>query len=52
VLDQRWSGEMVNGLRVYGTDAYQTGFLLSVAWSILTVVLLAFTRETSCRQSA
>ena len=52
VLDQRWGGQLVNGLRVYGVDAFQTGFLLSVAWSILTVLLLAFTRETNCRQSA
>jgi sugar phosphate permease len=52
VLDQRWGGQLVNGLRVYGVDAFQSGFLLSVAWSILTVLLLAFTRETNCRQSA
>ena len=52
VLDQRWGGQLVNGLRVYGVDAFQSGFLLSVAWSILTVLLLTFTRETNCRQSA
>jgi len=52
VLDQRWDGQLVNGLRVYGVGAFQTGFLLSVAWSILTVLLLAFTRETNCRQNA
>jgi sugar phosphate permease len=52
VLDQRWGGQLVNGLRVYGVDAFQSGFLLSAAWSILTVLLLAFTRETNCRQSA
>jgi MFS family permease len=52
VLDQRWGGQLVNGLRVYGVDAFQSGFLLSVAWSILSVLLLAFTRETNCRQSA
>jgi sugar phosphate permease len=52
VLDQRWGGQFVNGLRVYGVGAFQTGFLLSVAWSILTVLLLSFTRETNCRQDA
>jgi sugar phosphate permease len=52
VLDQRWGGQFANGLRVYGVGAFQTGFLLSVAWSILTVVLLALTRETNCRQDA
>ena len=50
VLDQRWTGQMVNGLRVYGVGAFETGFLLSVAWSVVTVVLLAATRETRCRQ--
>lgn len=52
VLDQRWGGQLVNGLRIYGVSAFQSGFLLSAAWSILTVLLLAFTRETNCRQSA
>jgi sugar phosphate permease len=52
VLDQRWSGQLVNGLRVYGVDAFQTGFLLSMTWSALTVFLLASTRETNCRQRA
>lgn len=52
MLDQRWSGQLVNGLRVYGVDAFQAGFLLSVAWSILTVVLVSFTSETSCRQGS
>ena len=52
VLDQRWGGQLANGLRVYGVGAFQTGFLLSVAWSLLAIVLLAFTRETNCRQKA
>jgi sugar phosphate permease len=50
MLDQRWSGQMVNGLRVYGVEAFQVGFMLSVTWSVLTVVLLSLTRETNCRQ--
>ena len=52
MLDQRWSGQVLNGLRVYGVDAFQTGFLLSVSWSLAAVVLLGFTRETNCRQRA
>ena len=51
VLDARWSGEVVNGLRVYSPEAFRSGFLLIVAWASLTVVLTACTRETSCRPS-
>jgi len=50
VLDTHWSGEMINGLRVYTPGAFRSGFLLIVAWSTLTVVLTALTRETHCRQ--
>ena len=50
VLDQRWSGGTVNGLRVYGPDAFGSGFLLIVAWAALTLVLTSCTRETYCRQ--
>ena len=51
VLDRRWSGQVVNGLRVYQPDAFRSAFLLIIAWSALTAVLIAFTRETHCRQA-
>jgi len=50
VLDARWSGALVNGLRAYGPDAFRSGFLLIVGWAALTVMLTAFTQETHCRQ--
>ncbi|HEV3215003.1 MAG TPA: MFS transporter [Vicinamibacterales bacterium] len=52
VLDRRWSGAIAGGLRVYHAGDFQAGFLLIVAWSILTIVLVAFTRETFCKQAA
>jgi MFS family permease len=52
VLDQRWSGQIVNGLRVYGVDAFQAAFLLIVAWSLLACLLIGLTRETHCKPSA
>ena len=52
VLDARWSGELVNGLRVYNADAFRAGLLLIVGWSALTAILIAFTRETYCRQAS
>jgi len=52
VLDQRWAGAMNNGVRIYSVDAFQAGFAMIVAWSVLTCLLIACTRETRCRPSA
>ncbi len=51
MLDRQWSGEMANGIRVYQTGAFQTAFLLIVAWSVLSCVLVTFSRETNCKQN-
>ncbi len=32
MLDRRWQGEMLEGARVYGLDAYRFGFGLMPAW--------------------
>jgi predicted MFS family arabinose efflux permease len=52
ILDRTWSGDMVEGLRIYGLSAFETGFLLIIGWSILACVLVGFTKETHCKQSA
>jgi hypothetical protein len=49
MLDRHWGGALVEGIRVYGQAAYQAGFALMVAWTVLALVLLCFTRETHCR---
>jgi MFS family permease len=49
-LDRFWSGRTVEGVRVYDFAAYQAGFSLVLAWGALSLVLLAFARETRCRQ--
>ena len=51
VLDERWSGELANGLRLYSAAAFRAGFLLIIGWAFLTVILTALTRETHCRQA-
>ncbi|MGP1676081.1 MAG: MFS transporter [Burkholderiales bacterium] len=51
VLDQRWTGALVNGVRVYNFDAYRAGFTLMLAWLAAALVLLVFVRETHCRQT-
>src|SRR5206468_230526 len=46
VLDARWIGAMANGVRAYSVDAFQAAFVMIVAWSLLSCLLIAFTQET------
>jgi nitrate/nitrite transporter NarK len=52
VLDRHWNGALAGGVRLYDFAAYRAGFALMLAWCALSLVLLAFTRETGCRQPA
>jgi MFS family permease len=52
ILDQKWSGQMAGGMRVYGVDHFQAAFLLIAAWAVAACLLIGFTRETHCRPSA
>jgi len=52
LLDRRWSGAMAHGVRVYGATAYRDAFAVMLIWSLASVVLLALTRESHCRQLA
>jgi sugar phosphate permease len=51
-LDRRWSGLVANGVRLYTVDAFTAAFAMIVAWSLLSCLLIAITRETDCRQTA
>ena len=50
MLDRSWDGTVANGVRIYGFDAYQAGFALMLIWTVASLVLVSFTRETYCRQ--
>ncbi|MBU0464987.1 MAG: MFS transporter, partial [Proteobacteria bacterium] len=50
ILDYHWTGQMIDGVRIYSLDAYEYGFIPMMAWIILSVGLLFFTKETHCRQ--
>jgi sugar phosphate permease len=50
VLDRFWTGDTMDGVRIYGIAAYQAGFSLLIGWSMLAFILIFFTRETHCRQ--
>ncbi len=52
LLDRQWSGQIVNGARVYTVHDFQIAFLLVTGWAVLTCVLTSLTRETSCAQTA
>ena len=52
VLDMNWNGTVAAGTRYYEFEAFQRGFALMFAWGLLSLVLLAFTRETYCRQAS
>jgi MFS family permease len=51
VLDRNWSGALAEGARVYDFAAFRAGFSPMLAWLALSFLLLAFTRETHCRQT-
>jgi predicted MFS family arabinose efflux permease len=51
VLDRNWTGGLENGVRVYDFGAYRLGFTLVFVWGAISLVLLAFARETRCRQA-
>jgi MFS family permease len=51
VLDRSWDGTFAEGVRVYDFAAYRAGFSPMLAWLVLSLLLLAFTRETHCRQA-
>ncbi len=50
VLEQHWTGLTANGARVYGVEAFQAAFLLSVGWTLLSCVFASLTTDTECRQ--
>ena len=49
MLDRHWDGRMADGVRVYDFAAYQSGFALMLVWGAVSMLLLAFTKETRCR---
>lgn len=51
ILDRSWQGTMLDGKRVFDFAAYQQGFSLILIWGVISLLLLAFTRETHCRQA-
>ena len=51
MLDRNWQGALVGDVRIYDLAAYRSGFVLLIAFSLLTVLSIGFTTETHCRQT-
>lgn len=49
VMDQRWTGAMANGVRLYTFDDYRWGLLLVTGAAWLGAIAACFIRETHCR---
>jgi len=48
ILDLKWQGDMVNGLRIYPPEAYQAAFLALALVAAVSLVSIFFIRETHC----
>jgi sugar phosphate permease len=51
MLDKNWHGVVKDGARIYDLAAYQSGFRLMLAWTILSMLLILLTKETYCKQA-
>ncbi len=50
MLDQRWSGLLTEGVRLYTPAAYRAGFALMFGAVVLAAILIIFARDSECRQ--
>jgi len=50
ILDKNWNGTLVAGVRAYDASAYAAGFMLVLAWLVVSVAAALLTRETHARQ--
>jgi sugar phosphate permease len=49
IMDQRWTGTMANGVRLYAPEDYRWGLLLIAAAAWLGAAAAWYIRETHCR---
>lgn len=49
LLDLNWSGDMLNGARIYGQHAYFTALLFILGANVLALLCCVMLKETYCR---
>jgi sugar phosphate permease len=47
MLDSRWGGQSLNGMKIFDLAAYQASFALLALWTLVSFVLIMFTRENN-----
>jgi sugar phosphate permease len=52
ILDRGWDGVLVEGVRIYSRDAYSSAFIWLFVSTVLSVVMVMFTKESYCRIAA
>lgn len=50
LLDANWQGALIGGIKIYAFETFRLGFSLMLAWTVLSSILIFFTKETHCRQ--
>jgi hypothetical protein len=50
MLDQRWNGALVDGVRLYSAGAYRAGFAVMFGAVVAASLVIIFARESHCRQ--
>lgn len=50
VLDKYWSGQMLQGSRVFSLNDYHAALFILPAYLVLGLILLIFVKETYCQQ--
>ena len=50
LLDKNWNGSLESGVRIYELGAYRSAFVLMIVWSLISAILICFSKETYCRQ--
>lgn len=51
ILDWNWHGKLIEGVKIYEFETFRLGFSLMLAWTVLSSILIFFTRETQSKQS-
>jgi len=52
VMDGAWGGQVIDGVRIYSPENYQTGFIVMFVFALVGLIGSCFIRETYCRYAS
>ncbi len=47
ILDSNWTGQLDGTVRIYSLDAYESGFIPIIVWSVISVFPVSVSQEIS-----